>query len=317
MWERLVGPQVMKDITLYQLQIQQARLIGKVLIFDEAAMPDGMTKESVMSYLKAYGIAWVNSREYLTSGQTNLFQAVDVGLSESVIQSISLVDYYDRQIDQISGRGPESLGQVPGASTAVGVQQQALGQQSLITAPYFTGFERFCSRVMTQQAKLVKLAWANKEIFAPIIGDTGVDFLSDNTDITLDEFDIQCLSLPPSMADRQKLEQILMTAVQSDPEFIDDALDIMMETDIAVAYKKFKRRRALRKMFLMQQEQMASEQEQMMTQAQLQQQMAAAQGGWQNQLQLQQMKNQGNMAKTLATSRTKLNAEKLRLLNSR
>jgi hypothetical protein len=55
--------------------------------------------------------------------------------------------------------------------------------------------------------------------------------------------------------------------------------------------------------------------EQQMQQEQLQAQMAQSQGGWNNQLQLQDKKNQGNLLKTRATSRTKLMSEKMRLLN--
>jgi hypothetical protein len=312
--ERLVSPQVLKDILNYQLQIQIARSIGKVLVFDEAAIPQGMTKDSVLAKIKADGIAWINSKEYQMGGTTNLFQEVDIGLSQSISQMIGLIDYYDRQMSEISGRGAESLGQVPGSSTAVGVQQAALGQQSLITAPYFNAFERTCSRVHTYQAKLVKIAWADKEVFAPIIGDLGIDFLRDNIDISLDEFDAVCQSLPPLTADRAKLEQMLLAALQSDPEFIDDALEIMMESDLTVAFRKFKRKRALRRLAKQQQEQQMYQQEQLMQQAQMQQMQMQQQGNWQNQLQLQDKKNQANIQKTLLTGRTKLQTQKIDLL---
>lgn len=319
MVERLMGPQVQKDISLYQLQIQTARAIGKVLIFDEAAMPQGMTKESVMRYIKADGMAWVNSKEYqLNPGSSNLFQAVDVGLSESITQNINLIHYYDQQLDQISGVGPERQGQVQGASQAVGVTNSALFQSNLITAPYFKGFERFCSRVLTYQAKLVKLAWAGKEVFAPIIGDLGVDFLKDNIDISLDEFDAECLSLPPSNENRQKLENLIMMAVQADPESIDDYLDILFEHDQAVAIIKFKRIRALRRMKMEKQAQQQSEQDNAMREEELglqREQLAFQQQN--SPLQLQQMKNQGSVQKTLIGSRTKLNSEKLRIQSGR
>jgi hypothetical protein len=312
--ERLVGPQVMKDITLYQLQIQTARAIGKVLIFDEAAMPQGMTKESVTKYIKADGIAWINSKEYQLGSQTNLFQAVDVGLSESIAQSISMIEYYDNQIDQISGVGKEKMGQVQGASTAVGVQQMALGQQSLITAPFFKGFERACSRVHTQQAKLVKLAWTNKSVFSPIIGDLGVDFLRDNYDVDLDEWDAVCQSVPPSSVDRQTLIEWLGLAVQSDPSFLKHAVAIMLEPDNTVAIRKFQRLYAEQEMKQEQMAQQQAEQQMQMQQQQMMLQSQQAQGGWQNQLQLQGMKNQSNKEKTLISSRTKLQSQKIGLL---
>jgi hypothetical protein len=312
--ERLMGPQVLKDIALYQLQIQTARAIGKVLIFDEAAMPQGMTKESVGRYIKADGIAWINSKEYQLGSQTNLFQAVDVSLSDSITQSINLIDYYDRQLDQISGVGPERQGQVTAASQAVGVTNSAIFQSNLITAPLFRGFERFCSRVLNYQAKLAKISWANKEVFAPIIGTTGIDFLRDNIDISLDEFDVIIQSLPPTTLERQKLEQMLMIAVQSDPTFIMDALDIFLEQDTTVAVKRFKRKMAIRQIQQQQQAQQQSQQEQANQQAQMKLQAQQQQGNWDNQLQLQQMKDESGMKKTLVTGRVHLNKAKLDLL---
>jgi hypothetical protein len=313
--EQLVGLQLMKDIAMYQIQIQMARAVGKVLVFDEAMMPSGMSKEDVTARIKADGIAWVNSKEYqMTAGNMNLFKDFDLSMSESILQAINIIEYCDSQMDSISGVNSERTGGVQGASTAVGVQQAQLIQSNLNTAPYFKGFDRFCSRVFNHQAKLVKVAWAGREVFAPIIGDVGVDFLKDNIEIQLDEFDVFVQSLPPFTQDRQKLEQMLMIAVQSDPEMLDDALDIMMEPDTTVALRKFKRKRALRKMMLQQQEQAQMQAEQEFQQQQLEQQGQLQQGNWQNLKDIQQMKGDNNLQKTRVTSRTKLNSEKLRLL---
>jgi hypothetical protein len=316
--EQLAGLQLLKDISLYQLQLQMARAIGRVLVLDAAMFPEGTRKEEVISQMKSDGVVIVNSKEYMMAPNSmNLFKDYDLSLSQSIGQAIQLVNYFDQQLDSISGVNAERQGQVAGASQAVGVTQSAVIQSNLITAPYFKGFERLCSRVLNHLAKLVKIAFADKEKFAPIIGDVGINFLADNIDISLDSFDVIVQSLPPITQDRQMVQQLIMTAVQSGELPISDALSILMEPDLSVAIRKFQRKHALRQILLQQQEAQMAEQEQMMTQAQLQQQMATAQGGWNNQLQLQQMKNQANLQKTLATSRTKLSSEKLRLLNPR
>jgi len=313
--EQLTGLQLLKDIALYQLQIQMARAVGKVIVFDEAMMPNGMTRESVTRYIKADGIAWVNSKEYQLGSGMNLFKDYDLSLSESIGQAINLIEYFDRQIDNISGVNAERQGQLTTGSQAVGNTQAVLFQSNLITAPYFKGFERFCSRVLNHQAKLVKVAWAAKEKFAPIIGDVGVDFLKDNIDISLDSFDVVVESLPPSTIDRQKLEQMLSIVIQVDPEFIDYALEIMLEQDITVAVRKFQRLRLQRRRLQKTQEQAQMEQEQQNQQQQMDLQQQQLQFQMQNSpTALQQMKNQGNLQKTLVTSRTKLNESKLKLL---
>ena len=316
--EKLVTPQVLKDIALYQLQIQMARAIGKVLVFDEAMMPEGQTKEQVIARMKADGIVWVNSKEYqLTQGNLNLFKEFDLSLSQSIAQSIMIIDYLDKQENDISGITPERQGQVQGASQAVGVTQAALFQSNLVTAPMFRGFDRYCARILKYQAGLVKMVWGAGESdkFAPIIGDTGIDILKEHHDISLDSFDIIVEALPPIAQDRQKLEQLVMLAVQTGEMPLSDALQVLLENDLTVAVRKFTRRHAMRQMQAAQQEERMAQMEQQMQQMQMQQQGQLQQGNWQNQLQLQQMKGQDNLRKTAMTGRVKLNSEKLRLLS--
>lgn len=313
--EQQVGLALLKDIAVYQLQIQMARAVGKVLVFDEAMMPEGFTRETVIRYIKADGVAFVNSREYQQSnGTMNLFKDYDIGLSESIGQGIQLIEYFDRQLDQVTGINQERQGQVQGASQAVGTTNAALFQSNLITAPLFRGFERWCSRVLNNQAKLVKVAWAGKEVFAPIIGDVGVDFLRDNIDLSLDEFDVFVESLPPNAQQRQTLINMLNIIVQSDPAFAPDAMDILLETDTTVAIRKYQRKAALRQLFLNQQEQQQAAQEQELAQQQMMMQQRGLELQGQQQVQLQQMKNQGNLQKTLVTGRVKLQGQKLDLL---
>lgn len=313
MQERIMTLQLQKDIAAYQIQIQVARAIGKVLIMDEAFLPEGMTRDNAMSYIKADGMAWINSKEYqLNVGGTNYIKDVDVSLSESIGQCLTLIQYYDQQMDSITGVSEARQGVVQGSSQAVGVTNVALFQSNLVTAPLFKGFERFCSRSLNYQAKLVKIAWAGKEVFAPIIGSAGIDFLKEHIDISLEEFDVIVKSLPPVTLERQKLDAMVEVAMQSGLIEPDDALDILIEQDTTVAVRKFKRIYRLKKIYRDQQEQQQAEAEQMAQQQMSQQQIAAMMAGYQNQLQLQQMKNKGNLQKTMVTGKVKLNSEKLR-----
>ena len=316
--EKLVTPQVLKDIALYQLQIQMARAVGKVLVFDEAMLPEGQSKDQVLARMKADGIAWVNSKEYqLTQGNLNLFKEFDLSLSQTIAQSMQILAYLDQQQDSISGITPERQGQVQGASQAVGVTQAALFQSNLVTSPMFRGFDRYCARILKYQAGLVKMIWGSGESdkFAPIIGDTGIDILRDSIDLTLDEYDVMVDALPPIVQDRQKLESLIMMAVQTGEMPLTDALQVLLENDLTVAVRKLTRRFAMRQMQQAQQEQQQAQMDQQLQMAQMQQQGQSQQDMLQNQRQLQAMKGQNNMQKTLATSRTKLQTEKLRLLS--
>lgn len=315
MVEQLAGLQLLKDITIFNMELAMARAGAKGFVYDLAMKPEGMTNEQVVGYMKTSGILYANSKEYqLGTGNMNMFKEFDLTLSDSVNQYINIMNYIDAKMDSVSGISAERQGIVQGSSQAVGVTQSALFQSNLITAPYFKGFERFCTRVLNQQAKMVKVAWANKEVFAPIIGDTGIDFLKDNIDISMDEFDVVVKSLPPLLLDRQKLEQLVGIALQSQQVTLEDALAILLEEDTKVAVRKFQRKMAMRKATQSKQEQAQFQQEQQMEQEQMASQQQSVEQQLAAQLQLQQMKGQNNLQKTALTGRTKLNDRKLQLL---
>jgi hypothetical protein len=317
--EDLAQLQLMKDISLYNMNhILATSTGGKALIYDLAMVPEGWTPEKVMKYLKVFKVAFVNSKESMTMpGNMNLFREIDMSLSTAIGQYLQIMAFYDAEMDKLSGVSPERQGMVQGASQGLGVTQSALLQSNLITAPLFKGFERFCSRVLNYQAKLVKIVFGkNPTIFAPIIGDAGVDFLREHVELDLDEFNAWVESLPPNFMDRQKLEQMIMLAVQSDPELLDSAIAIMMEPDTNVALRKFQRQRKLQKIFQAQQQQAQAERD-----AQLQQELAMLQAQTadkqiQGNLQNTELKNEGSLERTLAQGRVRLNEKKIDALSN-
>lgn len=313
--EQMAGLQLLKDITVYNMQLAMARGGPKGLVYDMAMKPENMTHDQVLGYLKASGILYVNSKEYqLGQGSLKMFETFDLTLSESIQQYINIMNYIDAKMDAVSGISPARQGIVENASTPVGVMSSALMQSNLVTATYFKGFERFCTRILNYQARLVKVCWANKEVFAPIIGDVGIDFLRDNIDISLDEFDVIVQSLPPLVQDRQKLEQIVMAAIQSGSLELVDALDILLEPDTRAAVRKLKRKMAIRKTMEMQQQQAEQQHEQQMQQQQAQSQSQNTQQQLMSAEELQGQKEAAQTQRTMLTGRVKLNEKKLDLM---
>lgn len=309
--EQLVGLQLLKDITMYNIQNAMSRAGGRGFVYDLAMLPPNWSPETAMKYLKVHGIAYINSKEsQLMPGNMNLFKEFDLSLSASVSQYLQIMQYIDAEMAAISGVSPERQGMIQGASQGASVTQSALFQSNLVTLPLFKGFERFCSRVLNYQAKLVKIAWAGKETFAPIIGDTGIDFLKNNVDIDLDTY-LVIESQAPETMDRQKLEAMINIVLQTDPSFIDDALSIMLEPDTKVAIRKFQKKRYLRKAVEMQQQQMQQMQQQQMQQMQMEMAAQNKDRELQAEMQLQQAKNEGSLQRTLATGRVRLNEKKI------
>jgi hypothetical protein len=314
--EQISGIQLAKDLAMYNMNVALTRAGAKGMIYDLAMVPEGWSPEVVMKYMKVFGVGFINSKEsQMMPGNMNLFKEFDMTLSNTIFQYIEIMRFYDAEMDKISGVSPERQGMVQGASQAVGVTESALFQSNLITAPYFKGFERFCSRVLNHQAKLVKIVFPKApDIFSPIIGDVGVDFLREHIELDLDEFGVFVESQPPMFLDRQKLEQMLMIVVQSDPQFIDDALAIMMEPDTKVAIRHFQRKRALRKVYEAQMQQAQQEREAQMQEQMQQLEAQRLQAEQQTPLELQNMKNQGALERTLAQGRVKLNEPKVKAM---
>lgn len=312
MVEQLLGLQTLKDIALYQLQIQMARAVGKVLVFDDAMMPEGETKETVMRRIKADGVVYVNTREYQNmSGNMNLFQEFDLALSQSIVQFMNIVDSLDRQMSLMSGMSPERMGEVQGSSTSTGTTTASIVQSNLTTSVFFKGFERWWSRCLQQEARLTKLAMAGQERFAPIIGDVGVDFLADNTDIDLDEFDVVVQSLPPMSQERSKLMEWIGISVQTGEISPADAFEFAMEPDLTVAVRMYQRKMKLRQRKLAQQEQAQAEAEERSQQQQMMFDAEQAQLDRDTETNIETNKSQTGLKKQMVGARTKLQQAKI------
>lgn len=312
--ERVVNLELLRDMAMYNLQLAMNRAGGKGFIYDLALKPENMTFEQVASYLKTMGITAINSKEYQMVNGMNAMQAIDLSMSDSIGKYVEIMSFLDNQINSMIGTSPERQGQVTAASQAVGVTQMALAQSSMVTAPYFKGFERFCSRIQAKQAKLMRMAMADKELFAPIIGDAGIDFLKENIDMELEEIGVIVESLPPLLRDKSTLDNLVMAAVQSQQMSAADAAALLLEPDLRVALRKLQRKDYLKKIIEQKaaeaEQQRQQEFEQKMAQIDMQKQQMAQQG----QLQLQEAKNQGATERTLIQGKVRLNEKKIDML---
>ena len=314
--EQMASIQLQKDIAMYNMSVAMTRAGAKGMVYDLAMVPAGWTPEQAMKYMRVFGVMFINSKEsQMMPGSMNTFKEFDMTLSDSIKQYLEIMRFYENEMDKISGVSPERQGVLPGSSTSPTAQASALTQSNLITAPWFNGFMRFNERVLNQQAKLIKIVFPHSpEVFAPIIGEAGVDFLKEHIDLDLDEFGTFVTAQPPMFSDRRYLEAALNIVLQADPTFVNDYLAIMMESDLGVAVRKFQRRSALRK--IMEQQQMEAqaqrEEEMQMRITALEQQQA--QQTLQAQMAQTQVKNQGQMERTLATGKTKLASDKIKLM---
>jgi len=310
--------QDLKDITMYNISLAMSRAGAKGFVYDLAQLPDDMSIEQVIKYLKVVGIGLIDSKKDGLPSNFNQFQQFDMSISESVNQYIGIMNMIDAEMDAISGINEARQGVSQGASQAVGVTQSLLLQSNLSTAPLEKLYRIFASRCFSRQAKLVKIAWAGKEKFAPIIGDVGVDFLKDDLDLDLQDYGVFVEEIPPLIDDLNSFRQFVMAALQSgNLEFI-DALELMQEKDLKIATKKYRKAVQAKQDRDMQHEQemqaQQAEQQAQLQQSQAQMDAQTQQQALQAQQNAEQLKGANQLKNTFAKGKIKLAEKKIDLL---
>lgn len=266
--EQLSGLQDLKNIAMYNIQLAMARAGAKGFIYDVSQIPEDWEVEDVMRYLKTAGIAFIDSRKDGTPAQYNQFGQIDLSLSSSVQYYIEISRMVDAEMDTVSGINEAREGTIQYASQAVGVTQSSLMQSNLKTKVLYTYFDGFMDDVLNHQAGLVKIAWENKEVFAPIIGDVGVDFLAQEVDVDLQDYALFIEYVPTILRDKETLQNWILAAMQNGEISFVEAMKIIREKDTMMAIRKMEK--AVMKKTLQAQ---AQEQAQMQAQMEQQQQM--------------------------------------------
>jgi len=239
--DQLKQLQNLKDIITYNIQLAMARAGAKGFVYDVSQLPDDWDVSTALKYLKIAGIAFINSRVDGIPGSFNQFQTFDMTLSESVKQYIELAAMFDREMDAVTGINETRQGAAPSPSSTLGATQMALAQSNLTTEQNFSMFYNYCGRVLTYQAGLLKIAWADQQRFSLILGDEGLKHLSDDVDLSLDDYAVFVKEIPPSMYDAQAVKEIMTVAVNSQQITLVDALKIMREPDVDMAIRSLEK----------------------------------------------------------------------------
>jgi hypothetical protein len=285
---RLKPLQNLKNIAMYRVQLDIARSGGKGFIYDVAQLPKGWDIHTALKYLRSTGIAYIDS-SVEGAGTFNQFKEIDMGLSQSVNQFIELSMFLDREMDSISGINEARQGLIQNASQAVGVTNSALLQSSLSTEMYFAMFAQMFTKAMNKQAGLAKIAWAGKERFSPIIGDVGVNFLEQDIELDLNDYNVFVEEVPQSMQDQQMFYNLVLTGIQTQQLPFMLGMKLLMEKDVEEA------------MNILEVEMKRTEQQQMDQQSQLMQAEQQQQQAQQQQAQQEMaLKAQGDQMKTQA-----------------
>ncbi len=305
---RLKPIQNLKNIAMYNLQMQMAKSGGKIFTYDVSQLPKGWDIHTAMKYARIAGINFIDG-SVENASTYNQSKDMDMGVSSAFEHFIQVSQYLDAEMNSISGVNEARMGQQLGASQAVGVTSSALAQSNLSTSLYNKLFAMFFSKCMNKQAGLAKIAWAGKEKFAPIIGDVGINFLEKDIALELNDYNVFIEETPPILQDQQMFYQLVITAIQSRQLPFVQGLKLLMEHDLDEAMTqlefevhKQEEKAAEQQAQEAQQQQAMMQQEQQLAQAQAQQEQQKNQ----TKLQSQQMQGQVDMAKIIAQGRLDL-----------
>lgn len=234
--------QNLKNICMYQVQLQMVRAGSKGFMYDTAMIPDEWEIEDVLKYLKIAGIGFYSSVKdgVPVPSMSNGMREFDMTLSSSITQYLGIMQTLDSEIEMIMGVPSVRTGNYQ--TSSVGVTQAQLNQSSLNTSTLFNSLERFTERLLTQMSGLIKLTWAeHKEYYASVIGDVGVNFLEQDIDLDLQDYGVYVDVLPPSLTEESTIREITMAAIQSGSLGLADALDLLLEKDKRTAIDRLKR----------------------------------------------------------------------------
>ena len=260
-----------KNIALYHVQRALAISGSRGFAFDTAQLPDEWEVEDVLSKLKSSGVVFYNSFEDGIQKPNSPVHELDLSLNNSIMSYIQLAQYYDQEMNAITGITPERQGVVNAGSKAA-VTNAAIYQSNVMTVHVFSGFHKFCSMVFTKLAGLVKIIAAEEEDYlSQLAGDDVWFFLQQGVDLASNDIAVTIKERPKGLndaADFHEMITVMVSSGQLDPV---SAFRLKQEEDIDYAIDKLEKMMKEKEEAQRQHEmQMQQQQMQMQQQAEMQ-----------------------------------------------
>jgi hypothetical protein len=138
--------QIMYIIVTRCLELTIAKSKGKIFLIDQNVIPtdNGWDEEKFFYYAEALGYALLDRNQVGADKSFNQYQVVDMTLFESIKQLIELQQHFKQEWDDVLGINRQRKGQTY-ASDAVGNNERATFQSTVITDMIFNNYEEFIS----------------------------------------------------------------------------------------------------------------------------------------------------------------------------
>jgi hypothetical protein len=184
------------DIVMYQILKELNRAKGKILAFDMAAAPKGVTAKKIVYDALNDGFVMLNTAAaHNFSGRNldlkQLIQQEDLGLSDSFPALIQLKQDILNNLDRLTGINEFREGASPASSTVTNAQQSVQNSRT-ITEPIFFMMQLFVERCMQTLVEATKVSWAfyKTQMGEQILGTDKYQFMKVTPDLGLRDYGI-------------------------------------------------------------------------------------------------------------------------------
>ena len=246
--DRLV-PWIYLYVTIwYRTELLIAANQGKIAIIDLSLVPDGWEVEKWLYYASMMKFAFVDSYNEGSKGertgklnQSTQNRSLDLEAGNTIQHNISLLDYIERKIHDVSGVSQQRLGSIY-ASEGVGNVQRSVTQSAIITEKIFQVHNWTKQRALTQLLEVAKVAYSeDSKKLQYITDDLGVIFFEyDGNEMSNEDCGV---FVSDSIKDQMTMEfvkQWAHAALQNDKTEFSSIIDIASTNSLGDIKAKLK-----------------------------------------------------------------------------
>lgn len=270
-----------RDYILTKMQLEITKSGGSVIAVDVSKLPADWGDpqaaiKNMLYYMKSMGIVTYDSSQgEIPDGNAMPIDRFDVGFGSAISSLMGVIQFLDNEMNEVSGINDSRMGNIQNNQLS-SVTAMMLNQSNKISKYMFNGFLEFEGRLLTKHAQQIKNTWStNPDRWIYAIGDRYMDFLQNDSDLTLDDHSIK---IKQGVISRTDLKQYLIAGIEHGMP-IEEALEIELLAidDIKGALNLFiknrkkstKENQAMQANMQAQQQQAMAQQQQMIEQSKL------------------------------------------------
>lgn len=271
--------QYMYIVLWYRLELAIARDKGKVVNMDITQIPKSMNISPAkwMHYLSSVGVNFINpyeegwnipGREGGKPAQFNQITALDLTMSNVIVEYIQLMDKIEELAGTISGITQQREGAVS-SSEMVGNVERSVVQSSHITEPLFWVHNQCKRRVLNMLLNTAKGAWeeTGKQKLQYIFDNGERAFLDITPKFYYEDMDVFVSDTSKDLENIQKLQQLIQPAMQNGASLL-EAAEVLTNDNFNIIKQKLKDMQTRQEQMQQQQQEAEAQQQQQLQQMQ-------------------------------------------------